>query len=165
VELHDGSIAAFSDGPGCGSEFVVELPLAREGVQQASSANQATRPSETIRVLLIDDDALLAELTGELIASFGAAVKVVHSGPEALAAIPQFEPQLVFVDIGMPGMDGYETARRIRLRDGNPSRRVVALSGWGQPEDIRRGAEAGFDAHFVKPIKEADLKSLLDSFP
>lgn len=163
VTLHGGEIDARSDGADRGSEFVVRLPLREAPLapQIEPIQNLAARRAAQTRVLVVDDDHLLGMLTGELIESFGLEVQVVAGGAEALNAIPKFQPRIVLVDIGMPGMDGYETVRRIRQLPGGDSLCVVALSGWGQREDLARSAEAGFDRHFVKPLKLPELETLL----
>lgn len=165
VRLHGGTIDAHSGGADTGSEFIVRLPLSKAPVApniEPARDRRERRASQT-KVLVVDDDHLVGKLTGELIASFGMEVQVVSGGAEALEVMPKFQPRIVFVDIGMPGIDGYETARRIRQLPGGDSLFVAALSGWGQPEDFKRSAEAGFDRHFVKPIKISELENLFAS--
>jgi CheY-like chemotaxis protein len=165
VMLHGGTIDARSGGADMGSEFIVRLPLSEAPVAPNVETAQDTterRASQT-KVLVVDDDHLLGKLIGELIASFGMEVQVVDGGAEALEVMPKFQPRIVFVDIGMPGMDGYETVRRIRQLPGGDSLFVAALSGWGQAEDFKRSAEAGFDRHFVKPIEITELEKLFAS--
>ncbi|KAF0136626.1 MAG: histidine kinase [Methylocystaceae bacterium] len=173
VTLHGGTIEARSGGAGMGSEFIVRLPLseapvaadvepAQDTVQDAAPDTGERRASPT-KVLVVDDDPLVGNLTAELIASFGMEVQVVPGGAEALEAIPKFQPRIVFVDLGMPGMDGYETVRRIRQLPGGDSLFIAALSGWGQADYLERSAQAGFDRHFVKPIKISELEKLFAS--
>ncbi|MBG0798519.1 response regulator [Methylocystis sp. L43] len=169
VTLHGGTIEARSGGAGMGSEFIVRLPLSEapvaanvEAAQDAAPDARERRASPT-KVLVVDDDQLVGKLTGELIASFGMEVQVVPGGAEALEVIPKFQPRVIFVDLGMPGMDGYETVRRIRQLPGGDSLFVAALSGWGQADYLERSAEAGFDRHFVKPIKISELEKLFAS--
>lgn len=163
VELHGGDIVATSAGPGRGSEFIVRLPFQDAGsppvVEDAPSAASAQRQ----RVLVVDDDRTLADLTAQLIESFGMETRVAYSGEDGVAAMNDFEPRLVFLDLGMPKMDGYETARRIRATAQGKRAVLAALSGWGQAEDRRKSEEAGFDAHFVKPIKIRALEEILES--
>ncbi|NUJ78789.1 hybrid sensor histidine kinase/response regulator [Methylocystis sp. FS] len=165
VTLHGGAIEARSGGADKGSEFIVRLPLSQapdaSNVEPARDTKER-RASQT-KVLVVDDDHLVGKLTGELIASFGMEVQVVPGGAEALEVISKFQPRIVFVDLGMPGMDGYETVRRIRQLPGGDSLFIAALSGWGQAEDFERSAEAGFDRHFVKPIKISELENLFAS--
>jgi signal transduction histidine kinase len=165
VTLHGGAIEARSGGADKGSEFIVRLPLSEAPVApniEPARDRRERRASHT-KVLVVDDDHLVGKLTGELIASFGMEVQVVAGGAEALEVIPKFQPRIVFVDLGMPGMDGYETVRRIRQLPGGDSLFIAALSGWGQAEDFERSAEAGFDRHFVKPIKISELENLFAS--
>ncbi|MGB5083622.1 MAG: hybrid sensor histidine kinase/response regulator [Methylocystis silviterrae] len=165
VALHGGAIEARSGGADKGSEFIVRLPLSEARVAANVEPAQDTRErrASQTKVLVVDDEHLVGKLTGELIASFGMEVKVVAGGAEALEVIPKFQPRIVFVDLGMPGMDGYETVRRIRQLPGGDSLFIAALSGWGQAEDFERSAEAGFDRHFVKPIKISELENLFAS--
>jgi len=165
VTLHGGTIEARSGGAGMGSEFIVRLPLSEASVAANVEPAQHTkeRRASPTKVLVVDDDQLVGKLTGELIASFGMEVQVVIGGAEALEVIPKFQPRVIFVDLGMPGMDGYETVRRIRQLPGGDSLFVAALSGWGQADYLERSAEAGFDRHFVKPIKIAELEKLFAS--
>lgn len=165
VMLHGGAIEARSGGADKGSEFIVRLPVNETSVSPNIEPAQDTRERRAFRtkVLVVDDDRLVGKLTGEQIASLGMNVQVVAGGAEALEAIPKFKPRIVFVDIGMPGLDGYETVRRIRQLPGGESLFVAALSGWGQAEDCKRSAEAGFDRHFVKPIRVSELEKLFAS--
>jgi CheY-like chemotaxis protein len=113
------------------------------------------------RVLVVDDNHDAGEMLGMLLSSLNATVRTVHSGPEALSAIEEFVPDVVLLDIGMPFMDGYEVARRIRARRGK-NVRLIALTGWGQEEDVRRAERAGFDHHLVKPPDLEKLGRLLN---
>ena len=162
VELHGGRIEATSPGPDRGSSFRVRLPIV-DGQPPAPPADEprdlATGPSR--RVLVVDDNVDAAESLGLLLRFLGAEVQVAHDGPSALAMLDSFEPELVLLDIGMPGMDGYQVAARVRAL---PSRRrtmLIALTGWGQSEDRERSRAAGFDEHFVKPVDISTLQSLL----
>jgi CheY-like chemotaxis protein len=113
------------------------------------------------RVLVVDDNHDAGEMLGMLLTSLHATVRTVHSGLEALATIDEFGPDVILLDIGMPFMDGYEVARRIRARRGK-SIRLIALTGWGQEEDVRRAERAGFDHHLVKPPDLEKLGKLLN---
>jgi PAS domain S-box-containing protein len=163
LELHGGSIEAESDGEGRGARFVVRLPLSAEKSAGASQQKQkeleATAPC---RVLVIDDSPDVADSFGLLLETFGASVRVAHSGAEGITAGTEFSPQLVFLDIGMPGMDGYETARRFRELPAGKDALLVALTGWGEGETRRRVMEAGFDAHLTKPADMGKLEALLE---
>jgi len=161
--LHGGAIEAHSEGPGCGSEFTVWLPLGEEAPADplAPSEDAPSQNESETRVLVIDDDRDVADSLAILLESLGATVHKAYDGPAGVSAIDGFDPDLIFVDIGMPGVDGYETARRIR-RVGEGCRfRLVALTGWGQEEDRRRAKEAGFDLHLTKPASLETLERLL----
>jgi len=161
AEMHGGTITASSDGLGKGSEFTVRLPLAPV-ITAASSARIPTPlPLARRRVLVTDDNVDAAEALGELLQILGAEVRICHDGPSALAAYLAYAPDLVLLDIGMPDMDGYEVARRLRALPGPHRAKLVALTGWGQAEDSRRAREAGFDQHIVKPADMDVLKALL----
>ncbi|HTM04338.1 MAG TPA: ATP-binding protein [Vicinamibacterales bacterium] len=170
VAMHDGRIEARSEGPGRGSEFVLQLPTIDAPV--AHSAGKPLTPFPHQRILVVDDNTDAAETLGELLARLGATVRVVHSGRAALDAIGPFAPDAVLVDIGMPGMDGYEVARQIRASggagrpgsaEGGPGAQplLIALTGWGQEYDRQRSAAAGFDHHVVKPPDIERLGQLL----
>jgi signal transduction histidine kinase len=160
AEMHGGAVTAASDGPGQGTEFVVRLPLLTS--QTAPLANQATE-SETMpivesrRILIADDNRDAAELVAFQLELAGHDVRTVHDGVEALAVGKKFKPHVVLLDLGMPRLDGYDTARRIRSQPWGKRARLVALTGWGQQQDRDRTAEAGFDAHLVKPVTDVDL--------
>jgi len=165
VELHGGSVHASSDGPGTGSEFIIRLPALPRAAADPSSdgkvaGNKAPSPPRR-RVLVVDDNVDAAESLAVLLRLAGQDVRVRHDGAAALDAARADRPDVIFLDIGMPGMDGYEVARRLR---GDPALRgavLVALTGWGQEEDRRRSREAGFDHHIVKPVEPDAVQSLL----
>jgi CheY-like chemotaxis protein len=114
------------------------------------------------RVLIVDDNADAAQTMQLLLKSLGHDVRVANDGGEALEAAAEFRPDIVLLDIGMPGMDGYEVARRLRtLKAGDPRPRIVAVTGWGQDLDRQQSREAGFDVHLVKPVDVAQLESIL----
>ena len=163
AEMHGGTITASSAGLGQGSEFTVQLPLAPGMPMAASEPIMPPLPLGRRRVLVTDDNVDAAEALGVLLEILGAEVRVVHDGPSALAAYADYAPDLVLLDIGMPDMDGYEVARRIRAAPGPHRAKLVALTGWGQAEDSRRAREAGFDQHIVKPADIDVLKALLAS--
>ncbi|MGQ0752840.1 MAG: ATP-binding protein [Betaproteobacteria bacterium] len=161
AEMHGGTIAAHSGGKGKGSEFVVQLPLAPEPRSAAPAADRAQTAVPRTRILVVDDNRDAADSLGMLLQCLGADVRVAHDGAEALNAVAAYQPAVVLLDIGMPGMDGYEVARRIRKDF--PERRtpLVALTGWGQEEDRRRARDAGFDHHLIKPADMKTLQALL----
>jgi CheY-like chemotaxis protein len=151
VELHGGSIEAKSEGPGRGSSFIVRLPSApAAGSEESPSPPDQKRAPADCRVLIAEDNADAAEMMEMMLQFKGYNVRVARDGADAVAIATTFEPHIAFLDIGMPLMDGYEAARRIREILGT---RVVlvALTGWGQDEDKRRSREAGFDHHLTKP--------------
>jgi PAS domain S-box-containing protein len=162
VELHGGRIEAHSAGLGRGSEFRVRLPRARAPAAVAVRAEPpASHAGQAPRILVIDNDHDVADSFGLLLESLGAEAHVVYDGPSGIAAVHDHAPDLVFIDIGMPGVDGYETARRIRA-NWNGSRPVlVAVTGLGQREDRRLSREAGFDLHLTKPAPIDAIKTLL----
>ncbi|MFY9627925.1 MAG: PAS domain S-box protein [Methylocystis sp.] len=162
VEMHGGSVEGRSDGPGHGSEFLVRLPLA-VATAPAKALEEAAAPSirASRRILVVDNEKDVADGLAMLLQVMGANVRVAYDGASALAAVADFKPHLAFVDIGMPGMDGYETARRIRMLPEGGGVVLIALSGWGQDDDRQRAQEAGFDRHCVKPIKFTVLEELL----
>jgi PAS domain S-box-containing protein len=163
VELHGGRIEARSPGPGKGSEFEVRLPIL------GSDSIESERPDETPefrdglcrRVLIVDDNADAAHSLALLLRVWGNEVSVAHDGPEALESVKAQKPEVIFLDIGLPGMDGYQVARRLReLEDVNISL-LVAMTGYGQEEDRSRSREAGFDRHLVKPVEPETIRDLL----
>jgi PAS domain S-box-containing protein len=163
VEQHGGRVEAFSDGPGQGSEFVVRLPLPAEPEPAARTGTPrpaAVAPSKR-RVLVVDDNADAADTLAMVLSMRGYDVRVARDGPAALDTARQFLPQLVLLDIGLPGMDGYAVARALRADGRSGPLRLVALTGYGREEDRRRSAEAGFDDHVVKPIAPDELLQLL----
>jgi CheY-like chemotaxis protein len=158
VELHGGSVEASSDGRGRGSTFQVTLPVAAEPiVAQHPDAVAKALPGR--RVLIVDDNHDAAETLQTLLQTLGVTVTAAENGHEALRMFGSFEPDAVLLDIGMPGMDGYEVARRIRTMPSGNGVQLIALTGWGQQEDVRRCFEAGFNHHLVKPF---DLEKLWD---
>jgi PAS domain S-box-containing protein len=167
VEMHGGQVEARSGGPGRGSEFVVRLPLAAAPSQDERIEGEATVASvlASHRVLVVDDDRDVADSLVMLLQLMSADVRVAYNGETALATVAEFKPDLALVDIGMSGMDGYETARRIRLLPEGKDLVLVALSGWGRDDDRRRAMEVGFDHHFVKPMEIDALENLLASAP
>jgi two-component system, sensor histidine kinase len=160
VTMHGGSVEARSDGPGLGSEFIVRLPLLEAMTTAAESARRIHQlPSR--RILIVDDSRDGGESLAMLLRVLGAEVALAHSGRQALDVLDGFKPDVVLLDIGMPGMDGYEVARRIRANTANRHIQLIALTGWGQDEDRQRSAAAGFNHHLVKPADVEMLRQLL----
>jgi PAS domain S-box-containing protein len=166
IEMHDGTVEAQSAGLGKGSEFIVRLPLSTVEPEKSSTDDgdgqqQADHTSAGHRLLVVDDNEDAANSLAMLLRLKGHQVKVAHHGPAALEIAQNYRPDLIFLDIGMPGMDGYEVARRLRERPKLKNVVLAALTGWGQQEDRRRSAEAGFDHHLVKPPEPKVVESLL----
>jgi signal transduction histidine kinase len=162
VELHGGHVSASSEGLGKGSEFTVELPLASPGEQRdeppstrrGSSTRSRPRP-EPVKdhILIVDDNVDGADSIAEFLRELGYEVATAHDGPAALSVARTFRPNICLIDIGLPVMDGYELARRLRASQELPEgARIIALTGYGREGDRRRSSEAGFDAHLVKPV-------------
>ncbi len=168
VEMHNGSVQAHSAGLGQGSEFTVRLPLVSvEPIEDATAPLEPEQaaPISGHRLLVVDDNHDAAISLSMLLRLQGHEVRVAHDGASALEIVARFRPDLIFLDIGMPGMDGYEVARRIRKMPGLDTTILVALTGWGQREDRRRTAEAGFNHHLVKPPEPLAVEAILASLP
>ncbi len=163
VEMHDGRIDARSDGPGAGSEFTLRIPLldSGAGVPAEEHDNSDRRAIAGRRVLVVDDNADGAETLAILVRAMGAEAETAYGGLDAIHRIATFVPDTIVLDIGMPGMDGYEACRRIRRESLGQDVLIVALTGWGQEGDRQRATEAGFDAHFTKPVDPRKLERLL----
>lgn len=165
IEMHGGSISADSAGLGCGTQFTVRLPAAAADARRVSSSGAPdTEPVRSLqRVLVVDDNHDAADSLGAVLELLGAEVRVAYDGEAALRAIETFHPHAAFLDIGMPGMDGYTVARCIRERDDASDIVLVALTGWGQDRDRRATQAAGFQHHLVKPADIGALRNLLES--
>jgi CheY-like chemotaxis protein/anti-sigma regulatory factor (Ser/Thr protein kinase) len=167
VELHGGSLTAESDGVGKGSRFTVRLRCSPQE-RSASMGVEEGMPmlAKSQRILVVDDNRDAADSLGALLRVLGADVRIVHDGAAALDAFAEFHPSVTLLDLGMPGIDGYEVARRIRARPDARRAALIALTGWGQERDRRRTSEAGFDCHLIKPVDidtvAAALASLAD---
>jgi signal transduction histidine kinase/DNA-binding response OmpR family regulator len=165
MELHGGSVEARSDGPGQGSEFVLTMPT----IARVVVANEDPAPvepggrSSPRRILIVDDNADSAKSLSRLLRLSGHEVSVVHDGPDALEQLEAVDPEFILLDIGLPGMDGYEVARAIRTRPDHRGIVLVALTGYGRDEDRRMSRESGFDHHFVKPVEVETLLGLIES--
>ena len=167
VEMHGGSVRASSEGRGRGCEVVVTLPV------EATGRDTTIVPDERLdelvhqgkagrRLLVVDDNKDAAEGLAMLLVAAGNDVRVAHDGQQCLATAQTFQPEIIFLDLGMPRMDGWETASRLRATEWGRETRLVALTGWGQPQDRDRTAAAGFDAHLVKPIGAAEVLGLVN---
>src|SRR6185369_2065831 len=154
---------AFSEGPGKGCEFAVTLPrYAGEEDSQAAESEKTRAPAQQCRVLVVDDNVDAAEVMAVLLRHFGHEVMVVHDGVGVLDVVRAFLPQVVLLDIGLPGLHGYEVARLIRREFRREQLPLVALTGYGQEVDRRRSGEAGFDQHLVKPVEAEVIRKLID---
>lgn len=167
VTMHGGTVRAISDGPGNGSDFVVQLPLAKvdEYMEQPARVDSARTNAPARRILIVDDNRDAANVLQLMLSSLGNEVRTAYDGNAALEIGDDFRPELVFLDLGMPTLNGYDTARQLRARPWGNDVLLVALTGWGQEEDKRRTESAGFDQHLVKPAKPAELQQLLASLP
>jgi CheY-like chemotaxis protein len=162
VEMHGGTVEARSDGVERGSEFIVRLPIVLGLLRDsAESSGQDFAATDKRRILVVDDNENAAQMLGMLLKALGNEVRTVFDGAAALEMAAHFRPDVVLLDIGMPKLDGYETARRIRRQPWGKQMVLAALTGWGQEEDKRRTREAGFDHHFVKPVEPAVLQKFL----
>jgi PAS domain S-box-containing protein len=168
VELHDGTIEARSEGPGRGSEFIVTLPRAADANGQPQPSSEAPKGADAdgaakLRVLVADDNEDAAESIALLLQLHGHAVERAHDGQRALDAICAAAPDLALLDIGMPRLNGYDVAQRVRSMPDGDRVTLVAITGWGQPGDRERARSAGFDHHWVKPVDSAALLDLCES--
>jgi PAS domain S-box-containing protein len=168
VEMHGGTVTGSSEGPGRGSTFVVRLPL----IEQPHARPQRDTTAQTLsagtgvparKIFVVDDNADVAESLALWLHDSGHDVRVAHSGEEALAQAQAFHPDLMFIDVGLPGMNGHETARKLRATSGLEDVVLVAVTGYGQDDDRRLSHEAGFDHHCIKPLSSEDVTGLLAS--
>lgn len=164
VEMHGGAVCAFSQGPGKGSQFVVRLATVSQQ-QPLNATDQSEQPSSSTqlgrRVLIVDDNKDLADSLTLLLRRQGHTVQTVYDGESVWDTLATFEPEIVFLDIGLPGMDGFQVAQQLRSSSYGKEMRLVALTGYDQKEDIRRVIGAGFDQYLIKPVKVKDLQESL----
>jgi two-component system CheB/CheR fusion protein len=163
VEMHGGAVEARSEGPGRGSEFAVRLPVPAEPARQApqpGTTEEVPCPSR-FGILVVDDNRDSAESMALILRFLGHDVRTAHDGQAAVEAAAEYRPDVVLLDIGLPKMNGYDAARRIREQPGGARPVLVAMTGWGQEEDRLRAKEAGFDHHLVKPVEPRALQDLL----
>ncbi len=169
TEMHGGSVSAESHGIGTGSTFSVRIPLASSQrvsaqTESSSEADPGGPAPDRLRVLVVDDNVDGAHMLSLLVGMHHHETAFAHNGRDALKAVAEFRPQLAFVDIGLPGLNGYEVARRVRAREkgrDGPHVILVALTGWGSDEDKARSREAGFDLHLTKPVDTHEVEALL----
>jgi len=161
VELHGGRIEVHSDGPGQGSEFVVRLPAGAAAPARPTPERTAEGTAAGRRILVVDDNVDAAESLAVLLRHWGHEARTAHDGREAVAAAREFAPDTALLDIALPDMTGYELAGRLRTEGGMDGAPLIAMTGYGQPADRQRSAEAGFRVHLVKPVDPAELRRLL----
>jgi len=163
AELHDGTVEVHSDGSAQGSEFVVSLPVFREVQGEVPlAAPLADRlPTRARRILVVDDNRDSAGSLAVLLRMAGHETRTAFDGLEALEAASEFKPDVVLLDIGLPRLNGFEAAHELRQQPWGKKVLLIALTGWGQDEDRRKTRDAGFDAHLVKPVDQAQLAKLL----
>jgi len=166
VGLHGGAVEARSQGPGHGSEFIVYLPVCPEAPRIAAAAPAPPKAPrlDGARVLIVDDNQDAADMLAVVLTDWGHTVRVARDGPAALRLVEQFTPDIGLLDIGLPVMDGYELARRLRADPALAQLRLIAVTGYGQARDRAAAEQAGFDEHFVKPVDLAALKASLTRF-
>jgi CheY-like chemotaxis protein len=164
VELHGGSVEVRSMGQRQGSEFLVRLPVAAGDVSEPVVAAEYPR-GPCRRVLVVDDNRDAAAWLAMILKMMGHEVRTAHDGEAAVAVAAEYRPRLVLMDLGMPKVDGYEAARRMRLQPWGAELFLVALTGWGAEEDRRRTQDGGFDSHLVKPVDMDILKRLIAEMP
>ena len=166
VEMHDGSVVGRSEGAGQGSEFIVRLPALLQTSQRFEPPPKVLKLRGNLRsrrVLVVDDSITTAESMAALLQLKGHELRVANDGPQAIEIAAEFRPEVVLLDIGMPGMNGYEVAKELRLLSGLEQTVLVALTGYGQEEDRRTSREAGFDHHLVKPAHISVVEELIIS--
>jgi CheY-like chemotaxis protein len=163
VELHGGTVDATSDGRGRGSRFTVRLPRTEDvaRLQVVPTTGRAAAEGATYRILVVDDNRDATESLTMLLQITGHETRSAFDGADALELASRFRPDVVLLDIGLPGLNGYDVARRIREQPWGRNAVLVALTGWGQEEDRRKSSEAGFDAHLVKPVDHGQLMAML----
>jgi CheY-like chemotaxis protein len=164
IEMHGGTIEVHSDGIGRGAEFRLKLPAepcAADVEPVPPTSVDSVALERSLRVLVVDDNQDAAEMLVAMLSAWGQQTAVAYDGLQALAEAERFTPDVVFLDIGMPGLDGYETARRLRQEPWGRHATIVAVTVWGQQTDRERSQAAGFNHHLVKPVAPAALRSLI----
>jgi PAS domain S-box-containing protein len=165
VAMHGGTIEAHSDGPGAGSEFVIALPLAQAEPAPGTADDRRLPRGVSRRILVADDNTDAVEMMRTLLELDGHQVTAVHDGLAAIRCVMTWRPDVALIDLGMPGIDGFEVARQVRADPSMDRTVLVALTGYGQEEDVRRSRDAGFDHHVTKSADFEPLRRLLDSIP
>ena len=163
VEMHDGRIQIRSGGVGQGSEVEIRLPTVTATTPAGFQAEPpVAAPARTLRVLIVDDNLDAAEMLGMAVSLLGHTTRLAYDGRAAIAQASEFAPDVILLDIGLPGMSGYAVARALREQEAFRHVHIAAVTGWGQEEDRRRARDAGFDSHFTKPLSPGALEDLLD---
>ena len=162
VAMHGGTVSAYSDGKDRGSEFVIELPAAAPGATSLAGAEPVQAVAPRDRILIVDDNRDQVAALMLLLRMLGHDVRVAYDGLSAIEAAEEFAPDIVLLDIGLPGLDGYEVAKRLRAQHDSRALQIVAVTGYGQPADRIRSAAAGFDAHVVKPVDLATFRRTIE---
>jgi CheY-like chemotaxis protein/two-component sensor histidine kinase len=167
VEMHGGTVEAHSQGIGQGSEFVICLPISVATAEPQPPVPAVSKPAATIsrRILVVDDNRDSAKTMAMLLKVTGHQTQIAYDGLEAVEAAESFRPEVVLLDIGLPKLNGYETAVAIRQQPWGKDMLLVALTGWGQDDDRQKSKDAGFDAHLVKPVEHSVLAKLLADSP
>jgi signal transduction histidine kinase len=165
VEMHKGTVVASSPGPGRGSEFIVRLPVSSLPAPVRKEVEQPEAKRVTRKILVVDDNKDSADSLALLLRFSGSEVQAAHDGLEAVEKAEAFRPDVVLMDIGMPKLNGYDAARKIREQPWGRTMVLIAQTGWGQGEDRRLAEEAGFNAHIVKPVEPATLIRMLSELP
>jgi CheY-like chemotaxis protein len=165
VELHGGTIEVRSEGLGLGSEFIIHLPLLVETppLETPILSDDDRPPDSAFRILVVDDFEDSADIFAQMLGRMGHQVSIAHNGQEALEQVSIHQPDVLISDIAMPGMNGYELARQLRRRPELKDLILIALTGFGQPQDRERALQAGFDYHLVKPAQFDTLHALFTS--
>jgi len=167
AEMHEGTVEATSAGPGKGSSFTLTLPYRATTHTNAAQPAQATPPKPTYcgkthRVLVVDDQVDIAQSFRELLLLLGQDTRTAYNGPEALQTAQEFKPELVFLDIGLPGMTGYEVAKTLRTQEDTHHATLIAVTGWGDEQNIALATQAGFDRHLTKPVDPHEIEKILE---
>jgi len=164
VEMHGGSVSVASEGPGKGSQFTVMLPAARKQGEKARMSQPAfdAQNHKPAKILLVDDNKDVVSMLAILLRRIGHEVSIAHDGPEAIATAESEHPEFILLDIGLPGMDGYEVAQRLRAAPELKDAYLVAMTGYGQEEDLKRAEVAGFHHHLLKPVRLETIQAALE---
>ena len=168
TEMHNGTVEASSPGPGKGSTFTITLPYTEKPHADTGDTTVERTLNDTFRgtshrVLVVDDQVDVAQSLNDLLSLLGQDTHIAHNGPEALQAAKDFKPELIFLDIGLPGMTGYEVARTLRAKEETPKPRLIAVTGWGDEQNISLARDAGFDQHLTKPVDPLEIQRILQA--